>query len=339
MPIDRDSSELAQQSQMVLAQQQAGEVTVEELRESREGSGSGVQGSYGTVRRFMVRNFPINQDPRDALRNHPDGVREGNSAPYTIDSLNGMVAVLLVESRRVTPGAAIVEVLYGPPIFIPSLPEAWQIDFEGGLETEEVEFDLVGKPVGTPKYEVMQISSEAAPAGATHFADYGGGTKVWLKPSVTDKRYVEPMPRTKDVFRIVLWKRVGVLNEVLIGLLVDAHNSVNEDNLRFLSIYKTTPLLLGGRNNFHWVGSSINAEPGTAAGQNIPGMLFRVTVVLEYSEHGHQWKIPHRLTDSETGERTLIRSRTGNEDDPTPVVTETFKRYKTKNFTSILSQF
>lgn len=117
-----------------------------ELWNSREGSSSGIDGVENVTTTWaVVLNTPTD-DPITTLRGL--AVTPGTVFPWTTE---GCVATKFIRAEHPSPLLWHVVVLYEVQA-LSSITAHWAMEISAGLETEHIDFDVNGYPIGQPRY-------------------------------------------------------------------------------------------------------------------------------------------------------------------------------------------
>lgn len=294
-------------------------------------------GSIGRRRSFRVTVDSVLDDPLRVLQTHRSGVRLGQSYPYTDDAVNGIVAVFFEQRRHITELDWEIDAIYDVPIFFPNATTPWIIRVRGGQETEDIEFDLDGKPIGTPEYPILSTAS----LGHTHTAlvvnNESGGSATQVKlgtPANDATRYVEPATRYRDTGELVMVKTVGTMTTSDFNGFLEYNNKVNSDWVTVVTnISSPFATRIAGPGKLKFAPPEIIEVPGYGVGQSKAGVLWQITVAMQFDPLGWKHRVTHRYTDHTTGNRAVIKNLDG---DP---VYEEFRLYDTANFTQMLARF
>lgn len=338
--------------------------TVSEIMDSRMGGGVGAFGSQAMTTLWTVVVDDADDDPIQTMWETAGAPNIGSLFPSLKTPWqtrkDRLVAIGFNYSRKIAPKVYEIVVTYGPPVFIETHTDAWEIAVSASLTQELLFHDLDGRPIGPLHYS--QVPSETGqqpptPAGHDMFkAKAPTGELFWISaespPSGHDNddptqrppddrgRYVTGANRTLNVGRLVMTRAFPnmpqdvLYTDTIAGTsALGTINRVNSDQFK-LKVdfgYGSDVITFADPFTCKIVDGVVNKEFGSMLGQREPGAIWRVTFSIEFNpltwwyhnEHTFPWE----------GAQLPIRSHDDSR------VIERHRLYDFMNFTSYFSRF
>lgn len=222
-----------------------------------------------------------------------------------------------------------VRVHYGFPTVIEEAPttfEGWTLEFDSGLETETVRFDLNGKPIGSHVYDPTDPPPQGEPPEAQNlFLIETGSRTVYLRRSENQFNF-QPVSRTRDTTSFSLIRTFENLPPEIFGAIADAKNKLNE--LEFFGFAPRTVKFTNGRIR-QTGGTRKNPTTGRQEVESEGSLHFAYNRLGWDHETFETWK-------DDKGQESIVFQR--RPEGPFPVKTVSVL-YDTHNFENLLSVF
>jgi hypothetical protein len=327
----------------------------EELWNSREGSATGIDGVESATTTWKVGLAEIGDDPVATLRSL--AVQPGTFFPWTGDRV---VATKFIRAEHPAPLLWHVVVLYETAAFASSATH-WQVELSAGLETEHVDFDVNGFPIGQPQYMIAQRFDDLVRAeeedGASHppypranyelqalYSSMDEDAQVQLHRALDTKTApfdfahfsIKGADRTKSSAVLTLHRKCPVVTSEMYATALSHLNTLNRD-VFYGAAVDTLKVIAVNVREVEGIFSSSSFRDQITKGR-IEGVIFDVSLSFLWNPDKH---MPLRTYHTFTGQDGLEHPIVGPGilDSPSGAQWTQNDLYKRSHFRSLLAGF